>query len=107
MFGFVVDPNAALAAANACRSQADFMDDILRRIDRCTLDDFGDCRIGQSLTEKFGRKIGYDATGLGQPLKKAQQDLHDMATRFEAMAAAYLRTDQDNAGLLNGSGEAC
>lgn len=101
--GFTVDPASARAAAAACRAQADFVDDVLSKIDICRLDDFGDCRIGQALTAKFANKIGYFDTGLGPPMVRARDDLRELAIQFDAAADAYERTDQGNGCYFPGA----
>jgi hypothetical protein len=66
--GFSVEPAVARKAATICRNQVAFFVDILRRIDPCRVDDFGDCQMGRSLSHKFARKIAFDTTGIQRQL---------------------------------------
>jgi hypothetical protein len=107
MSGFVVDPAAARAAARACRSQADFLVEVICDTSTYYPDEFGDCRIGQALSDKFTGKRGDDRTGMVAPLLKAWQQLTLMAGSFEAMAEGYRLADHDGARSIDTAGEAC
>jgi hypothetical protein len=108
MSGFVVDPAAAHAAARACRSQADFLVEMICDANMYMYypDEFGDCRIGQALGDKFTGKRGGDRTGLVTPLLKAWHQLVLMAGSFEAMAEGYRSADHGGAGSIGTAGEA-
>jgi hypothetical protein len=105
--GFSVEPAVARRAATICRNQVAFFVDIVRRIDPCRIDDFGDCQMGRSLSDKFARKIAFDTTGIQQPLLKAVDQLTELADRFDAMAGDYGQLDGQGARALGVAGETC
>jgi hypothetical protein len=92
---FVVDPDAARAAARACRRLADELAALVDTVRSTDPGDFGACHIGQALRHRFAGKLGNVDSSLRRPIAKAERDLRELSAQFDDAAGTYEGTDDE------------
>ena len=95
---FSIEPDAARKAAQACRDQVGRIDDLLSQVGGLGHKvNFGQCQVGESMSQKFADKATGSGSSLRSLLEQSKSVLEGMARNYDDAARGYEQTDADNA----------